>query len=716
MNSPTRATFEQVFPSLAGIVDDVLPSMARDLPFHPLMFLQELILGSEKRQGQARHAAGVAALEAASIELLRDIRAARVSYPQGSLVLDWARLAVATSVAVAAFETGDLARTHEWLLRAVLVEEYRGDGDYTTDYTCLNGALSSPEQLVGALVTDAVLLWLTTLFSHGWRSGDLIDHAKNVFHVLPKMLSAGILLRASSPALVLDALIMRAQWATRHQPQDATSAAAPLLELLGSPLRIGTDRARIELFLATNTHPFAAEGQAERASRALTSYHTTYDAAERLQLRIASCAGAPTRLREIHGQLLEDLAAVRAERGRQAATPTESLLRAGQSFRLLQPVLRAYAEAGEIASAVEVLAAWSGNPSASRLVQSPLLAVPTHPVGTLWSAGGVMAPRDARPKETLGAFLDALNAFLDVTVINGDQPSPLRPPQREALFPHPKQGSRFEAESGRLLRLDALAELDKPLPNTLVLAPALVVPVQPILLRDVGHKAALSVSLRESSPARRLRRVALLGENTMTSGLELDGVASVLERAGVVVDRLPATASDFTSAYSGLGYDAIWIAAHGEYDSFQLERSALVLDRDEELSLDELAALPLPRGDRRLLVLNICSGAHSATFGGPLGVGLAQVLAGPSQSVISHLWPVRSEFAGAFGVMLSDSLVRLPDHLDAYADTMQAVLGGRESMLQRLSSMPGGRSVAERLHEGVEVENIVNWGAPTLLI
>ncbi|KFE60980.1 CHAT domain-containing protein [Hyalangium minutum] len=717
MSQPAQRRFVEVFPRLADVAEDVLPEFARSLPFHPLQFLQELLLAAELKQQNEWTRAGLTALEAVSVGLLRELQAARALFGDESrLLFDWVKLAIARLVARAALDTGDLARTHEWLIRAVAVEEYCGDGEYTFDYSPLAGALSAPQALVGALVTDAVLDWLGTLFAHSARSGDLLSHAQEIFPVPGKMISAGIFSRASFPSLVLDMLMQRAQWAARYQSQDAQAAAAPLLELLDSGILSEGDRAGIELFLATNTYPFASEPQAERARRALATYFDRYSAANRLLLRIASCWGDSARLREIHSQLLEDLASIRTERAQQAASPTEALLRAGQSFRMLQPVLRAYAESGDAASVVEILAAWSGDVSAQPLVQVPLLAVPGHPVGTLWVSGETVAPMDTTPKENFGDFLAALNAFLDVTILFGDQPS-LRPRQRGGgMHPHPEYGRRFEAESIRLLRLDALSEFGTPLPDRLVLAPGLTVPVQPLLLRHRGHNAALSVSLREPLPVRPLRHVALLGDNTMSSAFELDAVTSILERAGVAVDRISPTADAFKSAYSDTRYDALWVAAHGEYRSFQLERSALVLGESEELSLDDLAALPAPSGDRRLLVLNVCSGGHSATFGGPLGVGLGPVLVGRSQTVISHLWPVGFQFAGAFGVLLADAHVRLKDHLDAYGESMQVVLAGRESMLQRLALLPNAAPVAERLHEGIDVGNIASWGAPTLLI
>ncbi|MBN8467778.1 CHAT domain-containing protein [Corallococcus exiguus] len=718
MSQPAPRRFVEVFPGLADVADDVLPEFSRSLPFHPLPFLQELLLAAERKQQNEWNRAGLTALEAVSVGLLRELQAARALFgDESSLLFDWVKLAIARFVARAAFDTGDLARTHEWLIRAVAVEEYCGDGEYTFDFSLLAGALAAPQELVGALVTDAVLDWLVTLFAHSTRSGDLLSHAREIFPVPGKMVSAGIFSRASFPGLVLDVLIQRAQWAARYQPQDAQAAAAPLLALLDAGILSEGDRAGIELFLATNTYPFAGEPQAERARRALATYFDSYSAGNRLLLRIASCWGDSARLRAIHPQLLEDLASIRTERAQQAASPTEALLRAGQSFRMLQPVLRAYAESGDAASVVEMLAAWSGDVSAQSLVQAPLLAVPSHPVGTLWVSGETVAPRDTTPKEIFGDFLAALNAFLDVTILFGDQPS-LRPTQRGGMHPHPEHGRRFEAESTRLLRLDALSEFSTPLPDRLVLAPGLTVPVQPLLLRHRGHNAALSVSLREPLPARPLRHVALLGDNTMSSPFELDAVTSILERAGVAVDRISPTADAFKLAYSDTRYDALWVAAHGEYRSFQLERSALVLGEgeSEELSLDDLAALPAPRGDRRLLVLNVCSGGHSATFGGPLGVGLGPVLAGQSQAVVSHLWPVGFQFAGAFGVLLADALVCLKDHLGAYGEAMRVVLAGREAMLQRLALLPNAAPVAERLHEGIDVGNIASWGAPTLLI
>jgi CHAT domain len=267
-------------------------------------------------------------------------------------------------------------------------------------------------------------------------------------------------------------------------------------------------------------------------------------------------------------------------------------------------------------------------------------------------------------------------------------------------------------------RFDALSNLPRPLPASLVLVPGHTVPIQPLLIRELGHAAVLNVSMKEPAPPRPIHRAALFGEDgerSFSSLLEIRAIEALLRSRGVDVTRFSSTAEEFKKAYADPAFDLIWVAGHGEHRAYRLEESAVVLGDKQAILLDDLAVLEAPAGSRRALVLNICSGGMSATLGGPLGLGLGPVLAGPTQSVFTHLWPVEWQFAAAFGGLLILELTKGLDHLAAYAAAIETLLRGREATATALGEAPELTVIADRLSDHVDLSNVLSWGAPVLL-
>src|SRR5438045_5066452 len=117
----------------------------------------------------------------------------------------------------------------------------------------------APQLIVGAIITDAVVQWFTTLFEHSVRSGDLKDVADQVFHIPAKMLEGGLVKKASNPGLVSNMLVARAEWATRYRREKAREASLHLVAALNSRTLSLEDEAQIDLFLPAD--PRLAEFQ-----------------------------------------------------------------------------------------------------------------------------------------------------------------------------------------------------------------------------------------------------------------------------------------------------------------------------------------------------------------------------------------------------------------------------------------------------------------------
>jgi CHAT domain-containing protein len=452
----------------------------------------------------------------------------------------------------------------------------------------------------------------------------------------------------------------------------------------------------------------------------LNRHANEYGPQERLQLVVSAAAGDAERFHRDLSELTELVAGVRAERMADDPSPSEALLRTGQSFQIVGPALRALAEAGLVADAVAVLAAWAGVGGQEERAREPLLAVPAHPVGTLWAVEGASAPPIDEERNDLGAVIEAINAFLNMTILFRDDPAfVLHQPPRPSGMPMPEQGNHFVETCLAHLRLDGLRTLERP-QDAMVVAPGQPLPFQALMLRELGWTLPINVSLRESRQGASLRRAVLIGDGqTSTSTWELDAVEAVLSAAGVQVTRVASDVASFSEAYSDPDVDVLWVASHAVFEAMQPERSAVHLAPGEEISLDDLAALTVPsRETSRLLMLSTCDAGMSAALGGLLGFGLGPAVAAPTQAVISHLWSAYPPTAAAFGVLLAAAVAGGASYLEAFSAATRALEGGSPAIEESLSALG---DVAERLREhialtSVPFDNVASWGSPALFV
>jgi hypothetical protein len=341
-----------------------------------------------------------------------------------------------------------------------------------------------------------------------------------------------------------------------------------------------------------------------------------------------------------------------------------------------------------------------------------------------WCNGSTILPA-REPAEDPNAYGDldevtsVIGAFLGLAFTNTSNPSfVVTRPERPGI-PDLDLGAKFDAIASDHLRFDALRELIQSTQDAtaLVMVPGIPLPIQPLMLREMDVVLPLAVSLQQSRRCRPLARAVILGDATMTSPWERNTVASLLRDAEVSVRSIPSlTREEFGELYCDEDLDLLWITSHGEYNHSYPDKSALVLGENEAVEMDWLASLAVPTGDRRLLVLNVCNGGHSAAHGGLYGFGIAPLLAGPSQTVISHLWPTAPAIAAAFGVVLAVELARGADHLEAFSSAVKTHFSGPDHVLDVLRARPGdGSRLAEHVSRSShDLDNIAHWGSPTL--
>ena len=251
----------------------------------------------------------------------------------------------------------------------------------------------------------------------------------------------------------------------------------------------------------------------------------------------------------------------------------------------------------------------------------------------------------------------------------------------------------------------------------MVIVPGAQLPLQTLMLKQLGRTWPWVLSFQQPAPDRALRSVAVWCAGANYSEAELDALRALFRARDVTVTAIgeaDATRERFKELYCSDEFDGIWISAHGEFPAHNPHEASLVLNHARDsLTLAELKALAIPRVGRRLLVLNVCDGATSASLGGLPEIGLAAATCTPHQAVVSHLWPVDSLVASAFSVVLACEAAKTPAYFAAFEATVQALLQGSGAVLDRMTNcLEGSASLLERFRNNErDFLKIANWGS-----
>lgn len=402
----------------------------------------------------------------------------------------------------------------------------------------------------------------------------------------------------------------RGFWATRYKVDEVGRCIEQLNDLV-ERLTLDPDvDARAELHIvgllsAIDRGP-GTEGAA-RAQRLLDTRISHLRPVERFQLNVFACGGDGECLRKRLPELLRELASLRAESGRSTQTASARFYRLGQAFQMVGPTFADLATAGHVDDGVRLVAAWAEDPDVPPRVKNPLVAVVAYPGGTLWATeGNVLAPPESTNRSgSMASVVKATNRFLNTRIVFRDQDVDLAPLTGDPGLPVTAAGADFLAVVREHLRTAPLKDLHIR-PSNLVAVPTFPIPVQALLVNELGWTPAMSISLREPASRRQIRSVVLLGDGeTTTSTWELDVVEGHFSGAGARVHRPESTRASFIDAYLDSEVDVLWVASHGHFDHFRPDESVLRLNSGEELSIDELVALEVPDlSAQRLLVLN----------------------------------------------------------------------------------------------------------------
>lgn len=470
----------------------------------------------------------------------------------------------------------------------------------------------------------------------------------------------------------------------------------------------------------------AGPAKAAAASQALREHAGVLQGHQRLQLTVRACPTAAEALRRAddllaaideHNATLH--AATRfADEGRRKLHLAEAR---GRMYPLLAPAVDVLLRGGRADVGTRLLAAW----------QAPGHAAPAPPLfllhsedGAWWSTPGTV---HGPGTDSAAAFLDAvprLNRFLNLMITVRDDPGFVAEnPEGELGQPNEAAADEMADTVRSLLALELLAcgPLAQP-EQPMCVVPGTPLPWQGVMARHSAAARPIMVSWRRPERDRPVRRVCLWDAGDVWSAsMEVAGVTAALVHRNIAVDHVHdegCTKDAFLAAYANPDYDVFWLTSHGDYKVYSPDTSTVAISPDEHLPLEDLvAAAPVGTG-RRMLVLNSCDGAATGTYGGLPQLGVAALLSGASQSVVSHLWPTHS-FAAApqFGLLLANALAEGHSHAAAFRQATAGLAAGRTQLVRALRQVKGGDEIADRAQAtSVAYENLAHYGSPAMYV
>jgi CHAT domain-containing protein len=256
-------------------------------------------------------------------------------------------------------------------------------------------------------------------------------------------------------------------------------------------------------------------------------------------------------------------------------------------------------------------------------------------------------------------------------------------------------------------------------PRSLLFFPALPVPIQTILQREVGISAPLESSLCTAALDRSVKVVSVWLGETIYTECEIEVLEAASRSRGwklkITVPPKEGDPTAFRLFYEDPEADVLWVIGHGAHSAYSEEQTGIYLNERRLLSVQEIAKYVQPNAGRRLLILNTCSGATARMTGGLARIGLAQQLIGPAQAIVAHIWPAPSETALSFGALLASTL-GTRDNFSAFA-AATAFLRKPRSIVRALERELGsGLRAYERIRNSADkLDNVLSWGCPVFL-
>ncbi|HYO66122.1 MAG TPA: CHAT domain-containing protein, partial [Archangium sp.] len=639
--------------------------------------------------------------------------------PAELLMLDFIQLWLAVHPISQGVQSRMMITTHDWIIYSLsdeIVDTSTGapvEVDFQihrlTDLTQASGRISR----LGAHQT--LLEWLRAFLYYSRIRGVLHDI---LLPTLPALLPW--LTRQLPDIEAIRTTLQLLPWLEVHAPQYAPGLALLIEHLLSNQHIPRASRKDISIALSVRAGSLTKVPRAQRAQQTLADFNDLLRGHERLQLLVASTDNSPENITAALSQLLsaiEEHHRFIEQRG-SLRRSWRAIYARGPMFDVIAPLFIPLLERGHTLVAQQLLAAWEGR-FEKRRMNPPLFVVPNHPDGTLYAVEG-SASRPTNESISLHELTGLSNQFLGRLVVNTNLPNfELQATPRGHHFVSRSHALEFASASEARLDTARMAQWLNTIaskPQAMVVVPGVPYPTQALILRASGWTAPWSISLEEPAEDRKLRSALIWCTGTNYSQMESNAVTHALSTAGIKVEVVPdneMTEQRFLDAYASNNYDLIWLGSHGEFPPYAPHEASIMLKDGLFLSQERLSSIPPPEQGRRLLILNLCDGATTATLGGMPEMGVAAATCGRHQAVISHLWATEGLPSAIAGALLAIGLASTQSFFGGYEFALKALLAGKTNIRESLEQGLGkDNELLVRLdRSGMDYPNPADWGS-----
>lgn len=623
---------------------------------------------------------------------------------------------------------GRLSLAFNWILCSITDRPYENIQpgtpiEFTPRYERPISLLASENPVISAYAPIIVGRWFADLYYSSWKysiHNNLADQMLPTARaVIVAFLNSGEL---DLIAVAIEAASQLASWLNIRNNPEVRKIADTLIGLYERTDLPADSRKIAGMALSTQIGGHTEQGFAVWAARTLEDFRAELVPHEECQLLGHSC----TTPQELIDRFQELLSAyehfstnLEAEYGSDKAGAT---FRRAQLFAIIAPSIQELLSIGRCHEAIQLVATWFGVPADHRRTSSVLAVVPHYYKGTLFAVDDLSELHERDTQASLSRMINAINEGFNTSIaLQHDHGAPRISTERPA--PRGQVDELAEAVTN-FYSIDRLRDflINTPTdPRGCFLPQSENVPFQPLTEKMLEVTWPIVTSFQEPRADRPLKKLLLWSCGTILGGHEIRSVGAFFSAHNIdcmIIDDTEITSAEFLGFYRDSLFDAIWVNAHGEYDSHEPHQAYIKLSEDgrQTVSVVEMLQHTIPDQNRRLLLLNICLGGATYNTGSPACLGMGTMLANKNQAVISHIAEVGSFVAPLFGTLMAIGLQQTSSFFTAFRFAIRRLPWDHDTVLDLIrNEAPEFNEIVERLScssPGVDQDDIRTWGTP----
>jgi hypothetical protein len=583
--------------------------------------------------------------------------------------------------------------------------------------------LASENPIISAYAPIIVGRWFADLYYSSWKYS-LHNNVADLMLPEARAVIVGLLDSGQLDlvAVAIEAASQLASWLNIRNNAEARTIADALIRVYESTGLPADCRKIAGMALSTQIGRHTEQGFAVWAARTLEDFRTELVPHQECQLLGHSCT-TPQQLMDRFQDLLSAYERfstnLEAEYGQDKAGAT---FRRAQLFAVIAPSIQELISIGRCREVIQLVATWFGVPTEHRRTSSVLAVVPHYYKGTVFAVDNLSELHERDTQASLSRMINAINEGFDTSIaVQHDHGSPRISTGRRAPL---GQVDELAEAVTNFYSIDRLRDflINTPTdPRGCFLPQSENVPFQPLTEKMLEVTWPIVTSFQEPRADRPLKKLLLWSCGTILGGHEIRSVGAFFSAHNIdctVIDDTEISSAEFLGFYRDSLFDAIWVNAHGEYDSHEPHQAYIKLSEDgrQTVSVVEMLQHTIPDQNRRLLLLNICLGGATYNTGSPACLGMGTMLANKNQAVISHIAEVGSFVAPLFGTLMAIGLQQTSSFFTAFRFAIRRLPWDHDTVLDLIrTEAPQCNEIVERLSSsspGVDQDDIRTWGTP----